>query len=70
MKPYQKAELNFLNIFNEFIGLILSYHILPLQDLYYNPDDHSQIGEIVVYICYISGAVNVTIIFGLAAYGI
>ena len=70
VRPYEKAELNLLNIFNEFVGLMVSYVILPLQDNYYDPDSHAEIGKVAIYIFYLCGATNVTIIFGLAAYDI
>jgi len=38
VRPYEKAELNFLNIFNESVGLVASYLLLPLQDKVYNPE--------------------------------
>ena len=66
VRPYDKPELNFLNIFNELIGLIVSYIILQMQDKYYDPDSHYEIGEYCVYVFYVSGATNTVIIFSLA----
>ena len=37
VRPFERADLNFLNIFNEMIGLLASYCLLPLQDSKYDP---------------------------------
>eukprot|EP00353_Schmidingerella_taraikaensis_P002382 CAMPEP_0185597776 /NCGR_PEP_ID=MMETSP0434-20130131/81580_1 /TAXON_ID=626734 ORGANISM="Favella taraikaensis, Strain Fe Narragansett Bay" /NCGR_SAMPLE_ID=MMETSP0434 /ASSEMBLY_ACC=CAM_ASM_000379 /LENGTH=105 /DNA_ID=CAMNT_0028226589 /DNA_START=1109 /DNA_END=1426 /DNA_ORIENTATION=- len=65
VRPYEKSGLNFLNIFNELIGLLASYFLLPLQDYEYDPDQHYEMGFFVVYIFYFSGITNVAIIIGL-----
>ena len=70
MQPFEKAELNFLNIFNELIGLLASYIILPLQDNNYTPDSQVEIGEFAVYVFYFSGATNLIIIAILAIYNL
>ena len=36
--PYDLRHLNFLNHFNETIGLLASYFLLPLQDVRLDPD--------------------------------
>ena len=38
VRPYETTLLNFLNIFNEIVGLLAGYFLLPLQDMAYDPD--------------------------------
>ena len=68
VKPFSKWELNFLNIFNEMIGLLASYCLLPLQDSKYDPQMHYTMGWFTVWIFYFSGACNVISISVLAVY--
>ena len=37
VSPYDIGHLNFLNQFNELIGLLASYFLLPLQDVRFDP---------------------------------
>jgi len=50
LRPFEKAELNLLSIFNESIGLLASYFILTIQDYAYDPEQHYEIGYYIVYI--------------------
>ena len=68
MNPFVKAELNFLNAFNELIGLFVSYMLLPLQDVAYNPDDNEVMGNIILYIFYVQALLDLTVIALIAGY--
>ena len=66
VQPFESRFLNNLNVINEAIGLLVAYHMLPLQDLYYSPGMHHEIGEFIVYTFYLSGIVNITLTLGVA----
>ena len=68
MRPFSKPELNFLNVFNELIGLLASYCLLPLQDSKYDPEMHYTMGWFTVFIFYFSGICNVVSIAVIASY--
>ena len=63
-----KAELNLLNTFNELIGLLVSYMLLPLQDVAYSPDDNEVMGNIILYIFYVQALLDLTVIALIAGY--
>lgn len=68
MNPFVKAELNLLNTFNELIGLLVSYMLLPLQDVAYSPDDNEVMGNIILYIFYVQALLDLTVIALIAGY--
>ena len=43
--PYENDRLNYMNIFNGVISLVVSYLILPLQDIRYDPDQLYELGS-------------------------
>ena len=67
VKPFEKAELNFLNIINEIIGLFGSYIVLELQKSLYSPDELITIGSYAVFLFYLSAFVNLLTIALLAS---
>ena len=69
MKPFSSAFLNNLNIFNEGIGLIAAYNLLPLQDGSYDPEQLYIIAEFPVQIFNASALVNCLVIFTISAIG-
>ena len=65
VRPFESTLVNFLNIFNELIGLIAGYLILHLQDMRYPPEQLYDMAYFVVYTFYFSAAVNLLVIFGV-----
>ena len=57
--------MNRLNNFNEGLILLVSYLLLPLQDIAYDPDQQFQMGEATVYTLYLAAAINLCVIVGL-----
>ena len=43
VRPFDTNFLNFLNIFNESMGLIAAYLMLPLQNMEYSPEHRYEI---------------------------
>ena len=38
VRPFELRLLHYLNVFNEVIGLLVSYILLTLQDMSYDPE--------------------------------
>ena len=66
-KPYETTLLNFLNIFNEIIGLVAGYLLLPLQDKSYEPEMHYEMAYFAVYTFYFSASINLLVILGVTS---
>ena len=56
-----------MNTFNELIGLIAGYLLLPLQNMEYDPEEHYEMAEFAVYTFYVSAIVNLLVILGVSA---
>ena len=60
--PYEEPYNNYLNIFNEFISLIVSYYICQINDLRYDPEVKNEIGLRTTETLYFSWASNFALI--------
>ena len=56
--PNLSKVQNYLNIFNESVSLIVSYLIIQINDLRYEPGQQTYMGELIVNIIYFSWACN------------
>ena len=65
VRPFDRAYLNFLNILNESIVLVVSYCILPLQDMGNDPEQLYEIGNYTVYPFYVLATMNLILILGV-----
>ena len=63
VQPFQIDLLNRLNIFNELIGLLCAYFLLPFQDRRADPVELYSHGEFIVYILYACAAINALVTF-------
>ena len=57
-QPFEKPLLNYLSMFNETMGLLISYLLLPLQDLKFEPSTHDIMGRLIWYTLLLSGFFN------------
>jgi len=58
VRPYAEVYLNRLNIFNELIAVLISYVLLALQDVGYDPEQQEEIGEYIVQLINLQAVVN------------
>ena len=59
-----------MNAFNELIGLLVSYMLLPLQNVAFEPDETEVMGEIILYIFYTQALMDLAVIGLLAGYDV
>ena len=60
--PFKEATQNWLTVFNEAMGLAISYFLLPLQNQAFDPEAKYSNGQWIVYILYLSAYFNLTVI--------
>ena len=67
ISPFSTAYVNNLNIFNEGIGMLAAYFLLPLQDKGFNPEELYTIAELPVQIFNASALINCSVILVISA---
>ena len=60
--PFKEDLQNWLTIFNEAMGLAVSYFLLPLQNQAFDPEAKYQNGEWIVYILYVAAYLNLAVV--------